>query len=254
MESEAERIAAGFVEAERQRRANVPGAEVVELDGLALAFANVPDPEVNSVLVISEPASPAAAVAAAEEEFRRRERTFGMDLQVGRHPSVDEAVRSAGLTLLFSRPGMAARIEDLPERQLPEGVEAAPVDDERGAVGVARVDVEAFEDRPELAERFYAPGSFGVEGARSFVAWEGEEPIGIAAAHLRKGAVGIFGVGVIPRARRRGIGTALTLIAARTFPPADLAWLHPSEMARSLYEELGFRAVSDWEVWVRRSE
>ena len=49
-----ERIAVGFAEAERTRRANVPGAEVLEIDGLVLAFANVPDPPVNSVHVLSE--------------------------------------------------------------------------------------------------------------------------------------------------------------------------------------------------------
>ncbi|MBI3647550.1 MAG: GNAT family N-acetyltransferase [Actinobacteria bacterium] len=250
----AKRIALGFVEAERQRRANVPGAEVVDLDGLALAFANVPDREVNSVLVISEPTDPPEALAAAELEFRRRGRTFGVDLEVGRHPSVDEAVRSAGLTLLLSRPGMAVRVEDLPPSLLPDGVRVEPVHDGGGAAGVARVDVEAFGDGSELAERFYAQGSYGVEGARSFVAWKGDEPVGIAAAHLWDGAVGIFGVGVIPRARRRGIGAALTVMAARTFPSADLAWLHPSEMSRRMYEHLGFRPVSEWQVWVRSGD
>jgi GNAT superfamily N-acetyltransferase len=73
----------------------------------------------------------------------------------------------------------------------------------------------------------------------------------MAAAHLHEGAVGVFGVGVVPRARRRGLGAALTVAAARAFPGADLAWLHPSEMARHMYEQVGFVRVSDWEVWSR---
>ena len=48
MDDVGERIALGFAEAERKRRANVQGAEVLEVDGLLLAFANVPDPPVNS--------------------------------------------------------------------------------------------------------------------------------------------------------------------------------------------------------------
>jgi hypothetical protein len=40
------------------------------------------------------------------------------------------------------------------------------------------------------------------------------------------------------------------VIAARAFP-ADLAWLHASEMACTLYGHLGFRTVAEWEVWVR---
>jgi ribosomal protein S18 acetylase RimI-like enzyme len=249
-----ERIALGFVEAERQRRANVDGAEVLEIDGLLLAFANVPDPPVNSVLVISEPSDPPAALSAAEAAFRERDRVFGIDVAVGRHPSVDQAIRSAGFSLLFSWPAMAAGVEDLPERSLPEGVRAEPVSGAIGAAAVASVetalvDPSELEDGSEIAG-FYAAGSYGVGGARTFVAWEGDEPVGIASAHLRDGAIGILGVAVVPDARRRGIASALSVIAARAFP-ADLAWLHASEGARDVYERLGFREVAEWEVWVR---
>jgi ribosomal protein S18 acetylase RimI-like enzyme len=65
--------------------------------------------------------------------------------------------------------------------------------------------------------------------------------------------VGIYGVGVVESARRRGIGAALTLRAARAFEDrTDLAWLQPSDMARTMYDDLGFRPVSDWEVWIAR--
>jgi ribosomal protein S18 acetylase RimI-like enzyme len=250
-----ERIALGFAEAERQRRANVVGAEVVEIDGLLLAFANVPDPPVNSTLVVTEPSDPPATLAAAEAAFRERDRAFGMDVAVGRHPSVDRAVRSAGLSLLFSWPAMAVRVEDLPQRPLPEGVRVEPVIDARGTSAVARVerallDPAELESGSEVAERFYGPASNGGESARTFVAWEGDEPVGIASGHFREGAIGILGVGVIPRARRRGIASALSVIAARAFP-ADLAWLHAAEGAQSLYTQLGFREVAEWEVWVR---
>jgi ribosomal protein S18 acetylase RimI-like enzyme len=250
-----ERIALGFAEAERQRRANVPGAEVMEIDGLLLAFANVPDPPVNSTLVMTEPSDPAAALAAAEAEFRKRGRPFGMDVAAGRHPRVDEAVRSAGYALLFSWPAMAVAVDDLPERPLPEGVRVAPVRDEAETSAVARVEralLDPTEPDSGIAERFYGPASYGADGARTFVAWEGDEPVGIASAHLHAGAVGILGVGVVPSARRRGIASALSVIAARAFP-ADLAWLHAAEDARSLYARLGFGQVAEWEVWVRRA-
>jgi ribosomal protein S18 acetylase RimI-like enzyme len=250
-----ERIALGFAEAERQRRANVPGAEVVEIDGHVLAFANVADPPVNSTLVITEPSDSPAALVAAEAAFRERDKAFGMDVAVGRHSSVDRAIRSAGFSLLFSWPAMAVNVDELPDRSLPEGVRVELVSDARGTSAVARVertllDPAEIENGSEIAERFYGPASIGGEGARTFVAWEGDEPVGIASAHLREGAIGILGVGVIPRARGRGIASALSVIAARAFP-ADLAWLHAAEGAQSLYAQLGFREVAEWEVWVR---
>lgn len=247
-----ERIAIGFVEAERKRRTNVPGAEVSEIDGLLLAFANVLDPPVNSVLVISEPADPVAAFAAAERAFRERDRPLGVDIAVGRHPSVDRAIRKIGLTRLFAWPGMAVDVANLPEIDLPEGIRVEPVTDERGAAAIAHVEQVGFGSQPEIAERFYAAASYGVQGGRSFVAWDGDEPVGMAAAYLHARAIGIFGVAVVPAARRRGIASALSVIAARAFP-ADLAWLHTDDpQARSVYERLGFREVAQWEVWIRK--
>ena len=252
MQDAAERIALGYVEAERQRRRNVPGAEVVTLDGLALCFANVAAPELNGTLVQSKPSDPSAALAAAESEYRRRGLSFGINIQAGRHPALDEAVRAAGLVRIFGRPGLAARVAELAEPATPEESRIASVVDPRGSDGVGVVDIASFDDPPEVAHGFYGRSIHSAPDARWFLAWERHEPVGMAAAHLYDGAVGVFGVGVVPRARRRVLGAALTVAAARAFPEADLAWLHPSEMARHLYEEIGFVRVADWEVWGRR--
>jgi predicted GNAT family acetyltransferase len=144
------------------------------------------------------------------------------------------------------------RVDDVPALALPDGIRIDPVRDERDAAAIARVEQEGFGSEREIAERFYAAASYGGDGARSFVAWDGDEPVGIAAAYLHESAIGIFGVAVVPDARRRGIGTALSITAARAFP-GDLAWLHTDDAAaRSVYERLGFREVAEWEVWVRR--
>ena len=246
----AERIARGWPAAERRRRERVKGAEVVEVDGLMLAFANVAEPSINTAFVEREPSNVDAAIGGAEARFQERGRSFGIDVQVGRHPAVDEGVRSAGLQLLFEQPGMAAAIADLPTVPDPAGVDIRPVVDASGAAAFATVDMQAFENPPEVAEGFYAAGVGGPDTA-AYVAWEREEPVGACAAYLHEGAVGVLGVGVVPRARRRGIASALTARAARAFPGADLAWLHATEHARTLYEGLGFRAVSTWEVWIR---
>ena len=248
----ADRVALGLVDAERKRRANVPGADVLEIDGLVLAFSNVPDPALNSVAVEREPSEPLAALRAAEAEFRRRGHPLGIDLQVGRYPSVDEAVRELGLTRIIERPGMAVGLSELAPAALPSGVEIRSVLGEQDARALVEVDVRAFDDDPNVAGRFYAAGAFGVPGATSFVAWDEARPIAMASGYLHQGAVGILGVGVIPGSRRRGIGAGITAYAARAFPGADLAWLHPTDIALGMYERLGFERVSDWEVWVRK--
>jgi GNAT superfamily N-acetyltransferase len=247
----AERIARGFVDAECKRRRKVVGAEVIEIDGLVLMLSNLPDPQLNGVFIEREPSDPAAALEAAEEEYRRRRMVFGIDLQVGRNPSVDIAVRAAGLERILERPGMAVALADLAYADAPDGVEIARVTDDVGARALVAVGVEAFGDDPEVGAAFYGVGAYGIEGGSTFVAWEEGEPVAISGAYVHDGATGVLGVGVVPRARRRGIGAAMTVVGARAFDDADMAWLHPSPMAERMYERLGFRTVCDWEVWIR---
>ncbi len=247
-------MALGRVDAERKRRVKVPGAEVLEIDGLVLALSNVSDPALNSIVVEHEPSDVLASLRTAEREFRRRGHALGIDLQVGRHPSVDAAVRELGLTLIIERPGMAVALGSLAVTAAPSGVEIRAVVDEADATALVDVGVRAFDDDPDVAGGFYAAGAYGVPGAMTFVAWEDGAPVAIAACYLCDGAVGVFGVGVVPQARRRGIGAAITAHAARAFPGADLVWLHPTDMAMGVYGRLGFERVSDWEVWVRVTE
>ena len=103
----AERIALGVVDAERMRRERVVGAEVLELDGYVLAFSNQPDPALNGAMVEREPEDAVGSLRLAEAECVRRGQPLGVNLQRGRHPRVDDAVRELGLPLLIERPAMA---------------------------------------------------------------------------------------------------------------------------------------------------
>ena len=247
----AERIALGVVDAERKRRERVTGAEVLELDGYVLAFSNQPDPALNGVAVGREPLDPVGSLRLAEAECARREQPLGVDLQRGRHPGVDAAVRTLGLSLVIERPAMAADPAALTDAPSPHEVEIRPVTTDVDVEALVAVGVAAFDDDPQVGMAVYGAGARGVEGVRTFVAWEGDDPVGISAGYFVRHAVSVMGVAVVPEARRRGIGAALTVHAARAFPGADLAWLHPSDMARPMYEALGFELVSDWEIWVR---
>ena len=246
----AERIALGVVDAERKRRERVVGAEVLEIDGYVLALSNQPDPALNGVMVEHEPDDALGSLHLAEAEFVRRGHALGVNLQRGRHPRVDDALRSLGLALLLERPAMAVDPGSLPEAPPAPGVEIRPVSTDADVGALVAVGVAAFDDDPAVGRTFYGAGARGVDGVHTFVAWEGDDPVGISAGYLVQGAVSVMGVAVVPEARRRGIGAALTVHAARAFP-SDLAWLHPSEMARPMYEALGFATVSEWEIWVR---
>jgi GNAT superfamily N-acetyltransferase len=247
----AERIMAAGLEGERVRAHVVEGGEVVEVDGLLVAFSNLPAPELNGTRVVREPDDPPAALDAARAVFRSRGHPFfGIEIEVGRHPAMEDAVRAAGLRRVETWPAMAASISLLPAEHVPEGVEIRHVRDDHGLAAVRAVEVEAFGTPVEIAERFVGRKMLEDRRVRMFTAWIDGEPVGEASAYLLDDTVGIFGVGVVESARRRGIGAALTLRAARAFDDrTDLAWLQPSDMACRMYEGQGFRRVSDWEVW-----
>ncbi len=252
MDDEAERIALGVVAAERARRANVVGAEVLVIDGLVLALSNLPDPALSSVVVERRPSDAAAALREAEGEFERRGMQFGIDLQARRHPGVDAAVRAMGLMRIIERPGMVRDPRSLPEASAPDGIDIVEVSESDDVEALVHVGVKAFGDDPEVGLAFYGAGARGLPDASMFLARRGDEPVGISSAYRDGPTTGVMGVGVVPAARRVGLGSALTAQAARAFPSADLVWLHPSDEARAMYARLGFRRVSDWEVWARR--
>jgi len=247
-----DRVLSASVAAVRRRCEGITGAEVLERDGLVLSLTNVPEPSLNSAFVEREPSDPAGTLAWAEEKMGRRGHALGIDYPPGRWPALDLAVRETGLDLLLSRPVMVADLGSVPDAPVPSGVEIRPVDGREDALVLARVDAASFGTRPEISEAAFTPGLVGVEGVRGFLAWEGDEAVGCAVAQEGTGTTGVFGVGVVPEARGRGIGAALTVAAARAFR-ADLAWLVPSDMARPMYGRLGFLDLETWQVWVRRT-
>ena len=248
-----ERIARGFADAERLRRLEAPGSAVMDLDGLRLLFAGVPEPALNSVLVVREPGDVSAMFTRTEAEFARRGLQFGIDIAVGRHPGIDAEVRSRGMTLIIKRQAMAVAVDAIAHPPLPDRITIDVVTGKEEMLQAAEAAGEAFGDPAQMIRGFYAHSVPRVPEARCLVARDADgRTVASAAAYLHEGAVGILGVGVRPSAQRRGIGAALTSAAVRVFPDADLAWLHPTEVALDMYRSLGFREAGDWEVWVSR--
>lgn len=247
----ADRVAAAALEAARLRAEAVDGGEVVEVGPLLVCLTNLPTPELNGTWAVRDPDDPTGALASARGVFRSREHPFfGIELEVGRTPRLEAAVRDAGLRRVERRAAMAVGAADLtgaPQSDVELRDALVPSDLE----GVRAVEASVFGTAPEIAERFIGPAMLRDPRIRILTARVDGRAVGGAAAYLLGDTVGIFGVGVIPSERGRGIGAALTRRAATAFGDrADLAWLQPSDPARPMYERLGFRDVSDWEVWV----
>ena len=128
--------------------------------------------------------------------------------------------------------------------------------------------------RPELAtlftagyEGYFVPvnvdeatlafmvSAFDIDLARSRVAFDGDEPVGLAFLGVRGEHGWVGGIGVVPAARRSGVGRALMEAVLADAPPTIvLEVLEQNEPAIRLYDELGFVRRRRLEVWSLKAE
>jgi ribosomal protein S18 acetylase RimI-like enzyme len=103
----------------------------------------------------------------------------------------------------------------------------------------------------ELAARTFSASLLGDPDVQAFVARLDGRPAGYSLAIASERATGVYNVGTLPDARRRGVGTALTWSAVDAGCRAgfDCAVLQSSEMAVSMYEAMGFRTLVRYAVF-----
>lgn len=138
-------------------------------------------------------------------------------------------------------PGMAADLEALhPDVQLPEGVALSVSED--GRIYRRYPHPLHGDDRSIVKARF---ALLKTKRVWHFLAQQGGEPLGQATLHLAGGVAGIYDVGVVPKARRQGIGTAVTLAACLFARKLGYRYavLWASMEGEPVYQKLGF-----WQV------
>jgi GNAT superfamily N-acetyltransferase len=119
---------------------------------------------------------------------------------------------------------------------------------------VVRIDAEAFESEP-VAE--WVRGHLGAPGVETALACLDGSPVATAYSVFSDGLAGpciyLAGVAVLPAARRRGVGAAVSswLVARGFARGAGLAHLHPDDdRAARVYARLGFVEVPGFDVFV----
>jgi ribosomal protein S18 acetylase RimI-like enzyme len=118
-------------------------------------------------------------------------------------------------------------------------VEGAGVADYGRVVALANDDPGERERAPLLFhdETILAPN------IAAFVAYMDAEPVACAMTLVSHRIAGVFYIATVEHARRRGLGDALTRMAARAGFElgAGAAWLGASEMGAGLYRRIGFQ-------------
>jgi ribosomal protein S18 acetylase RimI-like enzyme len=213
------------------------GGRIVEEEGVLLVSG---PSRYLRVAIRTDPRVDGPAVLARATEF-----FAGQDfLVLARRPGDEDLERAAqGFRAGWTERSMA--LTDAPAaRDLPDEIDVRVVADERGVVDYGCV-VALANDDPGERER--APLLFHDETIlaphiKAFVAYLGAEPVACSMTLVSHRAAGVFYVATVEHARRRGLGDALTRLAARAGFElgAHAAWLGASEMGAGLYRRIGF--------------
>jgi ribosomal protein S18 acetylase RimI-like enzyme len=127
---------------------------------------------------------------------------------------------------------------------LPDDVEVRTVADAAAVADYGRVVALANDDpgEHERAPLLFHDETILAPHIAAFVAYREDEPVACAMTLVSHRIAGVFYVATVGNARRRGLGDALTRMAARAGFQlgAGAAWLGASEMGAALYRRIGF--------------
>lgn len=223
-------------------------------DSDALWFATGSDYTLFNGVMRARLSAARAAERIAELLAPFRARGLPMTWHVGSSSTPDDLglqLQRHGLWRELGEPGMAASLAQLPEeRRWVAGLRLLPVRD-AATFGIwLEVMARGFEmpavarDGIGLACRRFG---FASDAAmRHYLGLLREEPVATSTLYLAEGVAGIYNVATLPRARRRGIGAAMTLgplLEARN-EGYGVGVLQSSKLGLNVYWQLGFRPYS----------
>ncbi len=173
-----------------------------------------------------------------------------------RSTSLSGLCNDLGLTVFDANaPWMQAQIADLPEPELPVGGEIVEVNDEHSHREWCDTLVRAFGFPPEGGDRWFEVGKLGGFDGLPWRQWTARHegvPVGITLSYNGGGIAGLFGMAVVPEARRMGYGAYLTLMPLHVAADEgeSIAGFFSTDEGYPLYESLGFTTQGSMTRWL----
>jgi len=174
-------------------------------------------------------------------------------------PDLGNHLQDAGFVRLEEETGMALDLDHLPEGITAlQGLAVERVSDGEKLRTWVDIVARSFDLPDEMGSVLfdvYGRAGFGHEVPwRLFLGFLQGEPVGASQLYLEPEVAGIYHLATVPQARRRGVGTAMTLAALREAQTLELhtAVLRAAETAVGLYRELGFEEYCRFGRYLRR--
>ena len=166
-------------------------------------------------------------------------------------------LENAGLQPGDPQPAMLADLSELPPRPRIEGlvIGTAVGPEERRTWG--QLTIAAFEMDGKLGDAMGACEATIPEGLFEdhlrFTAYLEGKPVAVSSLVMTDDIAGVYAVATLPQARKRGIGTAMTLHAMTEGLQrgAKMATLQATPMGRPIYESIGFQKLFDYQTYLQ---
>ncbi|TWD83638.1 hypothetical protein FB561_4804 [Kribbella amoyensis] len=196
-------------------------------------------------VVLKQPVDPGEVIAAVDREFPRD----APYLFVSAWPTGN--LKHLGLGLA-GHPPLMVRFPSTTTTPPTTDLEIRPATDLDILADAERVLIEGY-PLPELQP--YQPGSLYdptfLEGPSTvWVGYDGKVPLATSVAHHAFGLTVVENVAVLPQARGRGAGAAVTWAATTQYADSPAA-LIASDDGQPVYQRLDYLRLERWTVWVR---
>ena len=242
-----DRLWHGFAQLQMLLGGRAAGGTIVEEDGVVASFVPAaPDsPTLNAAIALEAAleADVLRALAARYEHMGIHRWGVWTD---GSKQRVTRVLERAGMSMSSSSPGMGAAIDEL---VLNGRAPAAPAD----LATVGHVNDLAYGNADGRLERTLAPLPPGM--LHGYCADHGGRPASVALALHHEQDCGVSFVATTPEARRQGLATDVMQRVALDAREAGCTStsLQATNLGEKLYTALGYRKVSDMQLWERRS-
>ncbi|HVT10643.1 MAG TPA: GNAT family N-acetyltransferase [Fimbriimonadaceae bacterium] len=225
----------------RLMASRTPSAAYEVVHGVALTSLNQPHYLFNFASMASlESGTEEQAIAGAASFFESRGMPWCWQVGPASNPDdLGDKLVAAGLTLSHQTPGMGVDLRGYEPGSVEEVQE---VTDEASLAEWSEAVLAAFGMPPAFGSVFtncFAPDV----PIRFFYLKADGKPVAASMSFYGAGVAGIYCVGVVPEARRRGFGERVmhACLQGALEDGYDVAILHSSRMGVPLYEKLGFR-------------
>lgn len=233
---------------------NNPEARLYEGDGYILYTIGIDtgDTHLNGGLCLDDNRA-REMVERAEEFFGEDNLSYSFWVRDHGNPKLEKILRDKGHKPT-REPGSAVMIifEAIKSVEIPQGYRIKELEDDKDLVDFRKVIQDSFDKEEEVAERmFLSKDIVRNEFVRSFLIYEGDEPVSAAITVLSPRVGGIYYVGTLESQRGRGIGSYIVRASTNEGFRAgkEAVILQASELGESVYKKLGYKTISHYRTY-----